>query len=457
MNLKIKIDSSLFTIIIIFLICLFVADYTKMWCVDTPFCSDSKQYYSYLPKFFLEHDMKFNNRGDYWLNFLPDGKPYIKYSCGLAILQAPFFFIALLYSSIFDIPLEGGYSSVFVNIIHYGTLFYFLIGLLSLRKVLKHFHYSETATSITLIAVFFGTNLFHYILGQGLMTHGFLFSLHCVFLWLTINFYEKASWKNALFLGLIGGLIALIRPTEVICFAVWLLWSVTSFKAFKERIMFLVKNYYLLLIIAVSFVLVWIPQLVYWNYVSGHLFIDAYAGEKLFFADPKIYKVLFSARSGLFPYCPVMLLFFIGIFFPNPNFKSKIIVLIFIALNIYVVSCWWCWWYGGSYSMRALIQIFPYLSIFFAGMLHYMFSNQFKFKVLVNGFVSVLIVFFVFIQMKLWYQAKNQWVSFDSMTTKSYLYILPKINLTFEEQTFLYSTFNAPDYQAASKGKRDLE
>ncbi|MEZ4686798.1 MAG: hypothetical protein R3B47_12245 [Bacteroidia bacterium] len=30
--------------------------------------------------------------------------------------------------------------------------------------------------------------------------------------------------------------------------------------------------------------------------------------------------------------------------------------MIYLLINLYVVSCWWSWWYGGSFGMRALVE-----------------------------------------------------------------------------------------------------
>lgn len=455
MKIKLNFTPSVLAVLFIFLFCIVTAHINKTWCGDgySPFCYDVKQYYSYLPKFFLEHDMAFKNRGDYWLDVLPNGNSFVKYSSGLAILEGPFFLLAWFFSYFLGIPLEGGYSIVFIEFVHYGVFIYFLIGLLCLRKVLKHFQFSEFVISITLLVTFFGTNLFHYILGQGLMTHGFLFSLHSIFIYLIIKFYNKPNMSTSLLLGLIGGLIALIRPTEIICFIVWLLWDINSIAGFKSRVISLIGNYRLLLLMAVIFIIVWIPQMIYWHYVSGNLFIDAYAGEKLFFSDPKIFKILFSTRNGLLPYCPVLFLYLVSLFIPNPSIKGKLGLFIFVILNIYLVSCWWCWWYGGSYSMRALIQIYPYLAISFAGMLQYVYYKS-NFKKAVKYTLNSIIFIFVALQLKFWFQHKKGFVHYDSMTPKAYLFILPRVELNGKENEIYYSLLRPPDYVKAKEGVR---
>jgi hypothetical protein len=259
--------------------------------------------------------------------------------------------------------------------------------------------------------------------------------------------------STSLLLGLIGGLIALIRPTEIICYIVWLLWDINSIASFKSRVTLLLSNYKLLLVMAIVFIMVWIPQLVYWHYISGKLFIDTYAGEKLFFSDPQILKVLFSTRNGLLPYCPVLFLYLVSLFIPNSSIKGKLGLYIFVILNIYLVSCWWCWWYGGSYSMRALIQIYPYLAISFACMLQYIYYNSnFKkaFKYTLNSVIFILVA----LQLKFWFQCKKGFIHYDSMTTKAYMFILPRVELNGEEKGIYYSLLKSPDYVKAKEGIR---
>jgi hypothetical protein len=123
----------------------------------------------------------------------------------------------------------------------------------------------------------------------------------------------------------------------------------------------------------------------------------------------------------------------------------------FVILNVYLVSCWWCWWYGGSYSMRALIQIYPYLAITFAGMLQYIYVKSHLKKAVKYSF-GVLIFLLVLLQMKFWFQSKKGFIHYDSMTTKAYLFILPKMELNGAETQIFYSLVRSPDYKEAKLG-----
>lgn len=449
MKLKYNFTPSLIAVLFIFLFCVFTAHINKIWCGEgfSPFCYDIKQYYSYLPQFLIEHDIDFNNRGDYWLDSLPNGKVFIKYSSGVAMLEAPFFLLAWAICLLFKIPVNGGYNSVFYECIHYGVFLYFLLGLLSLRKVLHYFKFNEYVIAITLLCVFFGTNLFHYILGQGLMSHGFLFSLHCIFLYLIIKFYDKLNISNSLLIGFVGGLIALIRPTEILCFLVFLLWEINSWNLFKNRILFFLQKYRMVIVMMVVFIIVWIPQMLYWKHVSGSFLLYSYKDEKLLFDSPKFIQILFSPRNGLIPYSPVVFVFLLSLFFKNSLCKSRLALWLFVWLNIYLVSCWWCWWYGGSFGARALVQIYPYLAISFAGLLQLIYFYKHKAYKLVKYSSSIIVFLCVLLHLKFWYQNKHGYVHFDSMSRKAYWFIFPRVLLNGAETEKYYSLLKAPSYE----------
>ncbi len=55
-------------------------------------------------------------------------------------------------------------------------------------------------------------------------------------------------------------------------------------------------------------------------------------------------------------------------------------------LNIYIVSCWSYWWYGGSFGMRALIESMLPLSFCVAATIDYFFRYRIK-KVLMISLV----------------------------------------------------------------------
>ena len=67
------------------------------------------------------------------------------------------------------------------------------------------------------------------------MSHAYNFSLIALFLYLLFRWYDDAGWRNSFLLGLVYGLIVLIRPTNFLLIILLLLWEVDSREALMER------------------------------------------------------------------------------------------------------------------------------------------------------------------------------------------------------------------------------
>jgi hypothetical protein len=102
----------------------------------------------------------------------------------------------------------------------------------------------------------------------------------------------------------------------------------------------------------------------YWKYITGELFFNSYVGEQFYFNNSHVLKGLFGFRKGWLIYTPIMLFSILGIYFLRNQLKhffASISITLFIY--IFVIFSWWCWWYGGSFGQRAMIDIYPLLAI----------------------------------------------------------------------------------------------
>ena len=34
-----------------------------------------------------------------------------------------------------------------------------------------------------------------------------------------------------------------------------------------------------------------------------------------------------------------------------------------LVVHVYITFSWWCWWYGGTFGQRAMIEIYPLLAL----------------------------------------------------------------------------------------------
>lgn len=441
----------LFTIVFSF----FTFEYWPNWQrgVSTPFEWDVQLYYSYLPATFIEHDLTFNYPNNFPMA-VENGNHIPKYTCGMAIMYMPFFLLGHKVAYNQHSPLTG-FSEPYATCVHAGSIFYVLLGLIFLAKVLRRF-YSENITALLIAIAFFGTNLFFYTLAEGEYSHGYLFCLVSVFAWQVIRWHEKRSFGLSIGLGLILGLMTLIRPTDIIYGLVFLFYGVASRDELKSKMQLLWQSKWKLVVMVLCIFVALLPQLIYWKVMTGHFLYFSYGDERFFFNDPKIVQVLFSYRKGWLVYTPVMILSVIGFFFLKRYARAFVIgIPLFFILNLYIVASWWCWWYGGSFGMRALIDSYPLMIICMGAFLTWLINERSAFRWLAKlkaygamAFVMCCICLNI-VQV---YQYKKNMIHFDSMNKEAYWQVFDKFEFKYNEIDTYYKSLKQPDYPAAMKG-----
>lgn len=335
---------------------------------------DVISYYAYLPATFIYGDVTlgfldnppedFVNDNKFWYYTMEDGSRVIRTTMGLSVLYTPFFLIAHGLAPYFNL-VPDGYSSIYQLFLVLSSLFYVMMGLMLLKRILLRF-YSQTATAITLLLVALGTNLFFYTIHEGPMSHSYNFALLTLFLYLVIKWHEEPSNKRSFLLGLVYGLIVLVRPSNVLVGVLFLGWGVRGPGAIWARILLLLKHYKMLLLMIFFFILPWIPQMIYWKSVTGVLFYDSYgpAGSSFFLNSPHIIDLLFSFRGGWYLYTPVMFAATLGLYFMGRKCKAGVWPLtIMLLLQIYLLSCWWSWWNGGSFGLKSFVDIYGLMAL----------------------------------------------------------------------------------------------
>lgn len=330
----------------------------------------------------------------YQIQTLPNGEFVMKYTSGWAICYAPFFFIGHLVALLSGYPADG-FSQPYQVAIFSGSLFYSLVGIYFLVKLLRQFFGKSLTVALVLILVF-GTNyLVHVTMyGQNAMSHNLLFTLYTLIIWLTIKWYKTRKTSTIIFLGIVCGLTILIRPTEFVCLIIPLLWPTT------ENRITLFKSYIKQLFIFTLFViLLGSVQLIYWKMKTGDfLFIDyGNPAEGLDLLGPHTMDTLFSFRKGWFIYTPIMLfatMGFIAIY--RMNRKLFLPLFTFFVLNLYLVSSWSCWWYATSFSQRALIPSMVIMLIPLGYLLKFIWTNKPLLQYLTGAIVVILITLNIF-------------------------------------------------------------
>ncbi len=430
-------------------------DYNKG---NFPFVDDVNQYYSYLPAAFIHHDLTFSFQNDYWTVKAANGNHIPRMTYGMALLYSPFFLIGHIVASNKGVP-QDGYSLPYKWWIHIGTLFYVLLGLWFCRKNLLRF-FNEWVTVIALLAVFLGTNLFYYTYCWGEMSHSYLFCLISIFIYFTIKWYDTKKTKYFLCFSIVAGFVTLIRPTDCLILVFPLLIGVKSIRDIKERFLFLINMNWNLLLGIVLFVLPFFVQMIYWRIFAGQWLMYTYGEkEKFFFNDPQIMNFLFSFRKGWFIYTPIMFFATLGIGFlwkkANELFYFSII---FFVINVYVLSSWWDWAFGGSFGSRAVIQHYSFFIFGLAAFISSIFSIFQQKKVLNNVIkvgLSCVLAFLINVNYDQSWKYKYGLIHYNGMTKDAYFYMVNKESFTKEELEEFTSKIKVPDIDAMLNGKRD--
>jgi hypothetical protein len=130
----------------------------------------------------------------------------------------PFFLLAHAGAHLLGVSTLG-YSWPYSLSIVVAALFYLFAGLYFLRKILLRY-FSDTVTAITLVLIVLATNLMYYVISEPGMSHVYNFALFNAFFFFSLKWVEKQGLKFSVILGLLAGLIVLIRPVNVLvcCF-----------------------------------------------------------------------------------------------------------------------------------------------------------------------------------------------------------------------------------------------
>lgn len=330
---------------------------------------DALGYYMYLPAHYIYHDVeylswwkdvaaKYHFDGNFYQASLqPNGKYVFFYSIGTSLLQTPFFFAGHWLAGLAGYP-QDGFSPPYQIAVCIGMLIYAFAGLIILRKVLLHY-FEDGVVAWVLFLVTLATNYPQYTAVEAGMTHGYLFTLYCLILYLTIQWHNSPKLLIAAAIGFITGLATVVRPTEAVMVFIPLLWHTQTKELRNEKWTFVKKHpVHLFSAIAGGFIAL-LPQLIYWKEVTGYWIHKM--GSKWDFLDPH-WRVLFGWEKGWFIYTPVTILMVAGLFMLKRS-ESRRATITYFLLNVWIIIAWHDWRYGGSYSCRALMQSLAVMAI----------------------------------------------------------------------------------------------
>lgn len=382
---------------------------------------DGVGYFSYLPAIFVYGDLSFGFQEEIAANpvhreFYFDyrnqykGQTVNKYYAGTALLISPFYLIGRGFNYITGNSMDGCsvWELIFTQI---ASIFYMLLGLWWLSLALKTYKISSSNRAWVLMAVLFGTNLFYYVTGEPAMSHVFSFAMVSGFVLAVRLFFNSGQSKWFMWAAVTFGLILLMRPVNgLVLFSLPFLAG--SADMFKKALLRLFRKPFVLVSGLLMVVLIVGIQGVIYYMQTGDFFVYSYQGEGFNFTDPHMIKFLFSYRKGFFLYTPICLLAMGGMWHLWKVSRFALVGLTgFLVLVVYVLSSWWLWYYGGSFSSRVMIEYLPFFMILLGLILK---SSRFK------TWIKVMLVLLLLVCQIQTYQYRYGYLHHDSMTKELY-------------------------------------
>lgn len=424
---------------------------------------DAGIYYAYLPATFIRNDFRFTfldyeqptipEKGiQYWAFKSEKGGWIPKMTMGKAFLDAPFFFFADRYAQSSQKFERTGFSLPYRYAIVASTLFYTLLGLFVLRLVLLRF-FNDRATALTLLILALATNLFHYSTYETGYTHPHNFFILATLIYLATGWRENNSiWRSMAF-GLLCGLLVLVRPVNI-----FLLLPLPFFTGYftsndwnKSTLQRGLKSFLFsrqMMVALLSAFVVAFPQLLFWKMQSGSWLYYSYNDESFFFSQPSLVKGLFSFRKGWFIYTPIMLFAVFG--FYSLYKKNRWIgwsVSITFLLFIYITFSWWCWWYGGGFGARTMIDFYPFMALALTALIATILKKNIILKIIMGVLILAAIKLNTF-QTKQYHLSLIHW---DSMTFDAYKSVFMRTQFPENHQELMAE----PDYQKQKETGRE--
>lgn len=283
-----------------------------------------------------------------------------KYTYGTALAQSPFYLIGSLIEP--ETETLPGFSVIQNRMISVAGALYLLVGLIFLYRFLC-FYYEPRVGILSLLVLVFGTSLLYYGTLEPGMSHVYSFALFSGFLYFikSRDFFEEEKFWELFVFGCLAGWIVVLRQSNLLFPLVYFFLDCCTSGQIIERAkrIFRIRN---LVAVLLGFLLLLVPQIVYWNYAFESILAYSYGDEGFNWLNPKVLKVFFDPYNGLFLYAPIMLVMVIYLFI---MLKRKVtnawVLAATFGIITYIFSSWWAWWFGCAFGARSYVE---YLSLF---------------------------------------------------------------------------------------------
>ncbi len=363
-----RVDMGLVSLLVLFLLSLPLV---------TPrvYASDSVKYFSYLHSLAFDGDLDFTNEYTYFMALNPDsiqdgilkrdtttGLPLNDAAIGTALLWSPAYFLAhggvVLARALGASVAADGLSRPYILAVCYASTAYAFAGLLLCYRLCRRL-FPAFASALAVAVTWLATPAFFYSHANPPWSHSA--SLFAVALFLNVWYgtREKRAPGHFLLLGLLGGLVALVREQDALFLLIPALEGLLAYvTAFRHRdwqaLPPLLGRHALLLGGAL---LAFLPQLAVYYTLNGRLAPNPAVSGKLTWWSPHFFQVLGDPHYGLLVWSPVVLLALLGLYhvWRRDRLLSGALALTLVA-QVYAVGIYSTWMGAGSFGPRRFIN-----------------------------------------------------------------------------------------------------
>jgi hypothetical protein len=386
--------------------------------------SDGKGYYAYLPAIFIYNDLNFgfnqtvekHNHPETWYTDyrykLDKKRIFTKYYVGTAIAYSPFFLIAHGWSLMMGWQADG-YTAIYHGSVLVAALFYMVITLIFMGKILDFYRINHWIKVLSILGAYFGTNWFYYTTWEASLSHVYSAGVIAAFFYYAIIFSKDITLKWGLIIGVLLGLIVLLRPLNILVVLFLPLFHYKLF-SFIRWVKSLIAKPVILGLSFISFLVVLSIQFIIYKIQIDQWYIYAYLNEGFNFLKPHFFNFLFSIRKGFFVYTPLFLLSILGLVsWAKFNSFQVLWWILSVIILVYILSSWHMWWYGGTFGTRVLIEYY----IIWIIPLAILFQKAGRYS---KFFLVMITCFFVFNGVLQQYQYRKGIIHYDNMNWQMY-------------------------------------
>jgi hypothetical protein len=451
-----RIDKGLLFLIIIFLLLI---------PAITPriYSADEIQYFVYLRSLWMDKDLHFENEYKHFAARNPEayqdfekaflirrtatGRPPNFAPIGCSILWSPFFGCAHLYvmasNALGSQIAADGFSKPYIVAVTFGSTFLGFIGIILLYFLCRRY-FNRFDSLWALTTIWLSSSLFFYLYIEPPMSHSCSFFIVSLFIFLWFSAYGERSMKGWFFLGIVGGLMYLVREQNGLFLILPFIEGMESYigrlrrKTWQGTVNLLGRH----LLFVVVFLLTVLPQFMTYKVLNGIYRPAEFVTSHINLKTPAILGLLFSSYHGFISWTPIALLGIIGLILLFK--KDKKLALIFslaFILQLYISASYSTWWAGASYGARRMINILPLLAVGLGAL-----SERLRPKVTSKGLVAIALLFIVWnfffiIQYSTGMVPREAPISFKKMVYNQFFVVPPRLySLTkrfiFNRQSF---------------------